>query len=199
MTSQARPRRARQSRTRQSRRWLAAAAAGLAPLLASCAATAPPVHLPAKTTLPSVRAAAAVQQPSSPRQQVIDAYLGYAQAMTTAFDSRSATQVRQLLGTYLAAATVRNAIRTFSQAWAKNEISYGQVQRHIIGVRIEGAAAWVHDCDDTSNAGLVYAGTGQVVPGSLGLPDQNLVTRLNLVRGRWVVYVQTVEDISCTP
>jgi hypothetical protein len=180
--------------------WLAVLIAGLAAVLAACAATAPLVHLPTKPKPHQARAAAAtIQQPLSPRQQVVAAYLGYTTAMTDAFNSRSPAEVRQLLAPYLDSATVRNAIRAFGQAWAKGEISYGQVERHIIGVNIQGTAAWVHDCDNTSNSGLAYASTDQIVPGSLGIPDDNLVTRLNLVHGRWVVYVQTVEDVSCAP
>jgi hypothetical protein len=179
--------------------WPAVMVACLAPLLAACAATAPLVHLPAKPKQHEARAAAATFQPPSPRQQVIAAYLGYTTAMTDAFNSRSPAQVRQLLAPYLDAATVHNAIRAFSQAWAKGEVTYGQVERHIIGVSIEGTAAWVHDCDNTSNSGLAYASTDQIVPGSLGIPHDNLVTKLNLVRGHWVVYVQTIEDVSCTP
>ena len=180
--------------------WLAVVIACAVPLLVGCAATAPLVHLPAKPAAHAARAAdATIQQPLSARQQVISAYLGYTTAMTDAFNSRSPAEVRQLLAPYLDAATVRNAIRAFSQAWARNEITYGQVERHIIGVSIEGTAAWVHDCDNTSNSGLAYASTDQIVPGSLGITDDNLVTRLNLVRGHWVVFVQTVEDVSCEP
>jgi hypothetical protein len=171
----------------------------LAPVLAACAATAPLVHLPAKPKPHQARAAVAIQQPLSSRQQVVTAYLGYTTAMTDAFNSRSPAEVRRLLAPYLDSATVRNAIRAFGQAWAKGEVSYGQVERHIIGVNIEGAAAWVHDCDNTSNSGLAYGSTDQIVPGSLGIADDNLVTRLNLVHGHWVVYVQTVEDVSCAP
>jgi hypothetical protein len=105
----------------------------------------------------------------------------------------------RLLAPYLDAATVVNATRAFRQAWAKDEVSYGQVVRHIIGVRIQGTAAWVHDCDNTSDAGLAYAGTGQIVPGTLGTAEDNLVTRLDLVRGHWVIGIQTIEDVPCTP
>ncbi len=192
------------SRTWQHTAWrlpaLLSVAACLVPLLAGCAATAPLVHLPARPKLHAARAAAAtVQRPLSARQQVITAYLGYTAAMTDAFNSRSVAEVRLLLAPYLDTATVRNAISAFTQAWARDEISYGQVERHIIGVKVEGKAAWVHDCDNTSDSGLAYASTDQIVPGSLGIRDENLVTRLNLVHGHWVVYVQTIEDVSCTP
>jgi hypothetical protein len=57
----------------------------------------------------------------------------------------------------------------------------------------------VHDCDNTSQSGLEYASTGEIVPGSLGNTEDNLVTRLNLVRGHWMVWVQTIEDVPCAP
>ncbi len=179
--------------------WLATLTACLAAGLAACTAAAPTVSLPAKTAAPVVKAAAAsVQRPLSMRQQVIAAYTGYTAAMAAAFDSHSPARVSQLLRPYLAAATVRNAIHAFGQAWAKDEITYGHVERHIIGVRIQGTAAWVHDCDNTSDSGLEYASTSQIVQGSLGVADDNLVTRLNLVHGHWVVWVQTIEDVTCT-
>ena len=78
-------------------------------------------------------------------------------------------------------------------------MSYGSVVQHIIGVRVQGTKAWVHDCDNTSDSGLANGRTGQVVPGSLGTADDNLVTRLNLVDGHWMVWVQTIEDLPCKP
>jgi len=119
--------------------------------------------------------------------------------MASAFNSRSPATVRQLLRPYLAASTVSNALRAFSQAWSHGEISYGHVVQHIIGIRIAGPAAWVHDCDNTSDAGLAYASTGQIVPGTLGTAEDNLVTRLDLVRGHWVIAIQTIEDVPCAP
>lgn len=173
-------------------------AACIVSLLAACTSTNGRAHLPAKA--PAAVTASASTSPRLPRrQQVIAAYVGYATAMAAAFASRSPAMVRQLLGPYLDAATIRNAIAAFNRAWANGEVSYGRVARHIIGVRIHGAAAWVHDCDDASNSGLAYASTGQPVPGTLGTPDEDIVTRLNLVRGHWMVAVQTVEDLACKP
>jgi hypothetical protein len=37
------------------------------------------------------------------------------------------------------------------------------------------------------------------VPGTLGTAEDNLVTRLDLVRGHWVIGIQTIEDVPCTP
>jgi hypothetical protein len=170
-------------------------AACLAPLLAACGGAAAQVQLPARVA--ATRSAPPAVTPLTPRQQVVVAFSGYTSAMTAAFDSRSPAQVRQLLTPYLDPATISNAIRAFSQAWGQHEVSYGHAQHHILGVRIHGTAAWVHDCDDTSASGLAYSGTGQVVPGTLGSPDENLVTRLNLVSGHWLIGIQTVEEVPC--
>jgi hypothetical protein len=172
-------------------------AACLAPSLAACAGAAAQVNLPAKAA--ATRSAPPAPRPQTPRQQVVAAFTGYTAAMAAAFDSRSPGQVRQLLQPYLDRATISNAIQAFSRAWGQNEVSYGHAVLHIIGVRIKGSSAWVHDCDDTSRAGLAYAGSGQVVPGTLGSPDDNLVTRLDLIGGHWHIGVQTVEDVPCTP
>jgi hypothetical protein len=177
---------------------VAVVAAACLTSLAACGSPAARVHLPAK---PHAAKAAVVtaNQPATPRQQVVAAYTGYTAAMQAAFSSRSPGRVKELLSPFLDAATIRNATGAFSQAWAKNDISYGQAVQHIIGVRISGTAAWVHDCDNTSQSGLEYASTGEIVPGSLGNTEDNLVTRLNLVRGHWMVWVQTIEDVPCAP
>jgi hypothetical protein len=175
-----------------------AAAASLFPLLAGCAGAVADVRLPAKA--PAARTIAhGAPAPLTGSEQVVAAYTGYTAAMAAAFASRSAARVDELLRPYLDAATIRNAVGAFRRAWAAGEVSFGQVVQHIVGVRVQGRAAWVHDCDNTSNAGLQYARSGQVVPGSLGIADDNLVTRLDLVHGHWVVWVQTVEDQSCQP
>jgi len=175
----------------------AALAACLALLLAGCGESAAPVQLPVKPAASTGAAPAAVML--TPRQQVAAAYTGYTSAMAASFESRSPARVKQLRSPYLDAATIRNAITAFSQAWARNEISYGQVVQHIIGIRVHGTAAWVHDCDNASDSGLEFASTGQIVPGSLGIADENLVTRLNLVDGHWMIWVQTVEGVPCAP
>lgn len=166
-------------------------------LLAGCTGAAAQVRLPAKVAATSSTTTS--QRPLTPPQQVASAYAGYTAAMAAAFNSRSPAQVRQLLRPYLATATISNAIQAFSQAWNHNEISYGHVVQHVIGIRIAGRAAWVHDCDNTSDAGLAYGSTGQIVPGTLGSAEDNLMTRLDLVRGHWVIGIQTIEDVPCTP
>ena len=67
----------------------------------------------------------------------------------------------------------------------------------MLSVRIDGRHAFVHDCDNTSAMGLEKAITGLPVAGSAGIPDDNIVTGLDLVHGRWLVEFQLVEDVSC--
>ena len=57
----------------------------------------------------------------------------------------------------------------------------------------------MHDCDNTSGMGLQYAASGQTVPGSSGVGHDNVVTRLELTRGRWQVESQLPEDVPCVP
>jgi hypothetical protein len=47
--------------------------------------------------------------------------------------------------------------------------------------------------------GLDDQATGQLVPGSAGSPELNIVTLLALVSGRWLVQFQLVEDVPCPP
>jgi hypothetical protein len=47
--------------------------------------------------------------------------------------------------------------------------------------------------------GLLNAATGQAVPGSAGIRHDNVVTRLDLVGGHWLVQFQLVEAVPCTP
>jgi hypothetical protein len=165
-------------------------------LLVGCAGPATSVPLPPKAT-PTRAASVSKPRPLSPRQLVIAAYTGYSSAMAAAFDSRSAARVRRLLRPYLDRAAINSAVHAFSKAWAKDEISYGHTVLHILTVKISGTAAWVHVCDNSSNSGLRYARTGEIVPGSVGIPDDNVVTRLNRIHGHWQVYIQTIEDVPC--
>ena len=106
---------------------------------------------------------------------------------------------RRLLRPYLAAGRISGLVAAVSTIWARGDIFYGQDVRHVIGVRIDGHRAYVHDCDDTSAMGLENAATGQALPGSAGVPDANLVTRLDQVAGHWLVESQLPEGVSCAP
>lgn len=172
------------------------AAAALAPALAACNGTAAPVSLPPRSPSlpPAASRTAAIQ---SAQEQVIAAFTGYVEALSQAEKSRNATQARALLRPYLAASRIDATVQTMSSFWASGEIFYGRDLLHIMSVSVKGATAFVHDCDDTSGMGLENATTGQIVPGSSGIPHLNLVTRLDLLGGRWVVQVQVIEDVPC--
>lgn len=172
-------------------------AAALAPALASCGGTAPRLSLPPKS--PSATPAV----PSTPagvsaQQQVIAARTGYTLAIGEAERSQSATEARHLLRPYLAADRIDGLVQTMTSIWTKGQVFYGQDVLHIVRVTVTATAAFVYDCDDTSGMGLKYAATGEVVPGSEGTPDMNLITRLDLVSGHWLVQFQVVVGQPCT-
>jgi len=181
----------------QSRRRTLAVAAAIAPALAACNGTAATVSLPPRpaSATPAASSTPAVQ---SLRQHVIEARTNYTVAVGEAEKSRSATEARALLRPYLAADRIDGLVQTMSSIWAKGEVFYGDDVLHIVRVTVTGTTAFVYDCDDTSSMGLKYAATGQVVPGSGGSPDMNLITRLELAGGHWLVQFQVVVDEPCT-
>jgi hypothetical protein len=167
-------------------------------VLAGCGPTATSVRLPPKSpATPAV--SASTRHTLSERQQVIAAFTGYNAALRLASNSRSAAAVRRLMSPYIDSATIANLIRFDRGLWSRNESSYGHVVYHILTVRIDGDHAFVHDCDNTSDSGLENIATGQPIPGSLGVRDLNIITRLNLVHGRWLIGLQTIEDVPCEP
>ncbi|MGB6454201.1 MAG: hypothetical protein WBH47_06880, partial [Streptosporangiaceae bacterium] len=130
---------------------------------------------------------------------VIAALAGYTAALSAADKSRSAPLARRLLQPYLAASRIDGVVQTMSSIWAKGEIFFGQDDLHTLSVTVTGQSAFVHDCDDTSGMGLAYQATGQVVAGSAGISELNVVTHLDVAGGRWLVQFQVVEDVPCTP
>jgi hypothetical protein len=135
----------------------------------------------------------------TPRQQVVAALTGYTAALGQADRSRSRSLARELMRPYLAASRIDGLVKAVSAIWARGDRFYGTDVVHVSTVSIEGRHAFVHDCDDTSSMGLENSMTDQTVPGSLGVPRANMVTRLDLVRGHWLVTFQLVEDVPCTP
>jgi hypothetical protein len=180
------------------RRWRVTAAAALPPLLVGCGGAAAPVQLPAKPPPAATRVATSATAVSA-RQQVIAALAGYTTALSEADKSRNAQEARRLLQPYLAATRIDGVIETMSSIWSEGKVFFGEDVLHVQGVTITGQSAFVHDCDDTSRMGLAYRATGQVVPGSTGISELNVVTNLALVGGRWLVQFQLVEDLPCTP
>jgi hypothetical protein len=187
-----------QSRSRwllPSRRAVIAVAA-IAPALAGCDGTAAPVSLPLRAHSEASATSSTSAAPSA-QQQVIAAFTGYIDALSQAEESENATEARDLLKPYLVASRIDGTVQTMSSIWASGEVFYGQDVLHILSVTVEGTTAFLHDCDDTSGMGLDNTKTGQVVPGSTGIAHLNLVTRLDLVGGRWLVQVQVIEDVPC--
>jgi hypothetical protein len=187
----------RHQSTALRRRGLLIGAAALVLALTACAGAAAQVQLPTK---PAVRPVPLVAPAVlTPRQQVLAALTGYAAALGQASKSRSKSAARKLLWPYVATSRIGGLVRTMSTIWARGETFYGADVLHISSVTIDGRRAFVHDCDDTSSMGLVNSQTGQIVPGSTGVQHDNLVTRLDLVRGHWVVEFQLIEDVPCAP
>jgi hypothetical protein len=178
---------------------LIATATALALALAACAGAAAQVPLPIKS---AVRPAATFASPAPapvPRQQVLAALTGYAAALGQASKSVSTSVARKLLQPYLAASRIGGVVDAMSTIWARGETFYGVDVLHISSVTVDRRRAFVHDCDDTSSMGLVSSGTGQIVPGSSGVQHVNLITRLDLVRGHWLVKFQLIQDVPCAP
>jgi hypothetical protein len=173
------------------------ASAGLVPAFAGCAGSAAAVQLPAKPVITS----AAISPPSvvTPRERVVATLLDYTAALARADQSRSTSSARRLLRPYLVASRIDGLVQAMSAIWARGQSFYGQDVLHVSSVTIAGQHAFVHDCDNTSRMGLVNTATAQTVPGSVGTSRVNLVTRLDLVSGHWLVQFQLVVDVPCTP
>jgi len=166
------------------------------PVLAACSGEPAWVQLPAKLAA-TTPAAAAAQVTATPRQQVVAALTGYTAALGRAEQSRSVAVARRLLRPYLAASRIGGLVEAVRAIWARGDRFYGEDVLHIVGVRIDGHRAFVHDCDDTSGMGLEDAATGQAVPGSAGVQHADLVTRLDRVAGHWMVESQLPEGVPC--
>lgn len=179
------------------RRLALIAAAAIAPALAACNATAPAVAV-SPASLSATPAPSSTHAPAPAQQLVVAARTNYTMAIGEAERSRNVTEARELLRPYLEADRIDALVETMSSIWARGEVFYGQDVLHILRVTVTGAVAFVYDCDDTSSMGLKYASTGQPVPGSAGTVDMNLITRLELVRGHWLVKFQVVVDKPCT-
>jgi hypothetical protein len=173
------------------------ATALLVPAIVGCAGGTAHVHLPARPAATS----AVVIGPASltPRQQVVAALGGYVTALGRADKSGSTAAARQLLRPYLAPDRIPGLVQAMSALWAKGESFYGEDVLHVSSVTIAARHAFVHDCDDTGSMGLIDVATGQFVPGSAGVPRDNVVTSLDLSGGHWLVQFQLVEDVPCTP
>ncbi len=170
-------------------------ASAVALALAACSSAVGQVLLPPES--PDATPAATVQQAPTQRQQVLAAFAGYTAALHAADLSGDAARARRLLRPFLAAARIPGVVQTERSIWAKGERFYGQAVLHVLSVKIDGRHAFVHDCDNTSAMGLQNASTGLPVPGTAGIPEDNVITRLDLVRRHWLVAFQLIEDVPC--
>jgi hypothetical protein len=153
--------------------------------VAGCAGQ-PDVALPAKGGQ-SAPASTLTDPQGTPRGQVLDAYAGYWQATSAAVSAGNAGQARQQLAPYLTPAAIGHLIPTLKQDWARHAVSTGSPVSHILGVKITGSHALVHDCVDLSQAGLAHASSGRPFPRSFGSAHANYYADLVLSRHHWLV------------
>jgi hypothetical protein len=111
--------------------------------------------------------------------------------------SKNAVDARRLLRQHLVPSRVDGLVQAMGVIWAKGQSFYGKEIMHVSSVTIRRGRAFVRDCGDTSAMGLVDAVTGQTVPGSVGTPQTNLVTCLDLIGGHWLVAFELIEDVPC--
>ena len=175
----------------------AALAVGLAAALAGCGSSPAKVTLPKKPP-PHVKMARAGPVRQTPQQLVIAAYEGYWRATNEALDSRSANRARAILADYIPSSAIPGLVRGLRMLWQRDEVSYGSPVLHITGVTLISArSAAVHDCVDMSHAGLADRKTGQLV-GGLGQAHENLITKLILEHGIWLVTGETPVVQACS-
>ena len=173
-------------------------------IMASAGCGSPPAHvrLPARAVTPAgIIPTATVSKPAlmTAREQVLATLVGYTSALGRAEDSRSGAVARELLRPYLTVGRVDGLVQAMTAIWARHESFTGHDIRHVSSVTMTGQRAFIHDCDNTSGMSLLDAVTGQILPGSSGTRRVNIVTRLDLVAGHWLVQFQLVEDVPCVP
>jgi hypothetical protein len=183
------------------RRPAAVAAVGLASgalALAACGGQAATVALPSKAGA-AAGSPAATADPPTPRQAIAAAYQGYWRAYAAAMTSSSAPRARVLLAPYEVPSGLPKMISSLRRVWAAHDVAYGGAVTHVSGVRVTGRRAVVHDCLDLSHFGVLDRTTGQVVPNSFGLPDQDYYVTLLLTGGRWRVSNMQPVEVPCKP
>jgi hypothetical protein len=193
-----------------SRRWppRAGAAAGLAVValtltlaltLAACAGQPANVALPAKGGTAAPSQAVLTGPARTPAQVVTAAYQGYWQAYAAAMTASNPGRARTILARYSTPGGITALISSLRRVWHAHEVAYGGAVTHVLGVRITGRRASVHDCLDLSHFGVQSKATGHVVSNSFGLPDLNYYVTLELSGGRWRVSNMTPVEVPCTP
>jgi hypothetical protein len=170
--------------------------AGLA--AAACGGQPASVALPPKATGPAASQAVLTKHPQTPQQAVTAAYQGYWQAYAAAMTASSPRRARLLLAPYVTPDGIPSLITSLRRVWRAHDIAYGAAVTHVKGVQVTGRQASVHDCLDLSHFGVLNKVSGQVVPNSFGLPDQNYYVTLVRSGGRWRVSNMTPVEVPCT-
>jgi len=157
----------------------------LAGVLAAASALAPvraqgrmlPAALTAPASPPAVEAAA------------IGAYTSYIAAVQDA-EPQPPARAASILAGYAAQPYLGHVLAQIAAYRQHGELAWGYVTPHITSVQLSGngTGAVVRDCQDASNAWLVAAATGTVVPGSTGYPRTLLVAVLaRAENGKWLL------------
>jgi hypothetical protein len=166
---------------------------------AACGGAPASVKLPPKARAASTAQVAVTAPPATPRQRVTAAYNGYWQAYATAMSAGSAARARAVLSPYTTPAGISPLISSLKHVWAAHDVAYGAAVTHVLSVQITGHRAVLHDCLDLSHLGAMDTATGDVVPDSLGLPDQDFYVILLLSGGRWRVSNMQSVEVPCKP
>jgi hypothetical protein len=156
----------------------------------------PTVALPAKS--PQLTAPTALSgQTLTARQQVLAAYIGYWRAFAAAMSSQNAARARAIMAPYEPAGAIAQTVKADQRVWAAHETGYGNAVPHILGIRLTGHRALVHDCLDLSHFGAQNMRTGRVVPQSFGLPHLNCYVTVIRIGGRWLVTNMQPVEVPC--
>ncbi len=143
-------------------------------------------------------AAAAPPSPAA-TAQVIAAYTAFFPALTAA-EPQSPVRAAAMLAPHAGMPYLEHVLAQMAWFRARGEVAWGYVVPHVTGVRISGGQAIVRDCQDASNAWLVSAATGQVIPGTAGSARTFLIAVL--VRGsdgRWRLTLLAHLGDPCSP
>lgn len=142
--------------------------------------------------------------PSSPsattaEDQVAAAYRAFLDAANKAITAPRG-QAHTILMNYATGGFLDFQVRQAGVHQSAHEEPWGRAVVHITGVEISGSDATLHDCQDDANAGLAHQRTRQLIPGSRGIANQNLVA--NMTRGsdgRWRVAGLRLLQSACRP
>jgi hypothetical protein len=157
------------------------AAAALAAASALAPVRAPGRMLPAALTAPA--------SPPAAEAAAISAYTSYIAAVQDA-EPQPPARAAAILAGYAAQPYLGHVLAQIATYRQYGELAWGYVTPHIVSVQLSGngTEAVVRDCQDASNAWLVAAATGTVVPGSTGSPRTLLVAVLaRAENGKWLV------------